>query len=397
MHAAVTTRANVGPPPGAGVKPRYRILLAIEAAGGGAGRHVIDLAAGLIRRNHNVCLVYSPDRAEAKFQQALDSLPDVSVHELPMRRSVGWHDLRHVRQLRDLIRRLGPFDVLHGHSSKAGALLRLAARGSGAPCIYTPHAFITLDPEIGRLPGLAYGSIERALAPLAHRIVCVSTTEYRHARKLGIPDHRLAVVPNGITTLPPANGLAIRSELGIPSDALVIGGVGRLTHQKAMERLLSAFALGAATLPGTWLVIAGDGPAMRALREQAETLGVSDRVLLPGHVDGARVIAAFDIFALPSRYEAFPYVLLEATARALPVVMTETGGAGDIVRNELNGYVTPQGNMEAFSARVLQLAGDPELRLRFGQQGLHMSRNFTAERMVLKTLAVYGACIAEQS
>jgi glycosyltransferase involved in cell wall biosynthesis len=308
-----------------------------------------------------------------------------------MRRAVGWRDVQDMYALRDLVGRLRPFDVLHGHSSKAGALLRLAARGTGIPCVYTPHAFITLDPAIGFLKRIAYAHIERALGTLASQIVCVSTTEFAHARSLGIPASRLVVVPNGIAPLPPASRQAARLALGLPPHAMVIGTVGRLTHQKAMERLLKAFAMGPAALPDARLVIGGDGPAAAELRAQAEGLGVADRVLLPGQVDGAQAMAAFDVFALPSRYEAFPYVLLEAAARGLPVVMTDTGGAGEAVRDGYNGFVVPQEDAEAFSARLLELGREPTLRRRLGRQSHALSRRFTAERMVRDTLAVYEA------
>ncbi len=374
---------------------RYRILLAIEAAGGGAGRHVLDLADGLRLRNHNVCVVYSPERADDSFLERLAGLRDVSAHELPMRRSVGWHDIRQVHELRNLIGRLGPFDLLHGHSSKAGALLRLAARRYDVPCLYTPHAFITLDPEIGRVKHLIYSSAERLLAPLATRIICVSETEYEHACKLGIDPLRLRVVHNGISSLPAGNRARVRAEYNIAEEALVIGSVGRLTHQKATERLLSAFAMGAADDPRTRLMIVGDGPDRAMLDSLANNLGLTSRIVFTGSANGAEVMSAFDIFALPSRYEALPYVLLEAAARGLPMVMTDTGGAGSVVRDGVNGFVVPQQDAEALSARLLQLVSQDFQRERMGQRSLEVANSFTADQMVLDTLAVYSQCLPE--
>ena len=115
---------------------RLRVLLAMEAAGGGVGRHVLDLAEGLLRRDHDVCLIYSTDRAEEWCSKAIQAMPALVTRRLPMRRAVGADDLRLTLQLRRLIDAMGPFDILHGHSSKAGALLRLAAIGK------RPHAFI---------------------------------------------------------------------------------------------------------------------------------------------------------------------------------------------------------------------------------------------------------------
>jgi glycosyltransferase involved in cell wall biosynthesis len=376
---------------------RYRIVLALEAAGGGAGRHVLDLAEGLALRNHNVCIVYSSERADESFLDALQELKSVSLHELPMQRAVGWHDVAQVRALRQLIRSLGPFDIAHGHSSKAGALLRLAARRLRLPCVYTPHAFITLDPEISRLKRLAYGGVERRLARISSRIICVSNCEYEHAISLGIDAGLLRVVHNGIGTLQPAERQLIRERYGLPPDAIVIGCVGRLAHQKAVERLLSAFAMGAAGLANVYVMVVGDGPDREMLEALASRQGLSSRILFTGAVDGVSAMAAFDIFALPSRYEALPYVLLEATARGLPIVMSDTGGAGSVVLDGVNGFVVPQRDTEAFSARLLQLCRESFQRERMGQRSIEVARNFTVDQMVMDTLEVYEECLPDSS
>jgi glycosyltransferase involved in cell wall biosynthesis len=393
MSEPVERPAKVTPLRRNGPAARYRVLLALEAAGGGAGRHVRDLAEGLTQRNHNVCIVYSPDRADEDFVDAIHELPSVSVHELPMRRAVGLHDAGQVRALRRLIRSIGPFDIAHGHSSKAGALLRLAARRERIPCIYTPHAFITLDPEISGLKRFAYGVAERRLAPLARRIICVSNSEYDHAVRLGIIPERLRVVHNGIGRLPPVDRRLIRDRYGLPDEAIVIGCVGRLAHQKAVERLLSAFAMGAADLPNARLMVVGDGPDRQMLEALASRQGLKSRILFTGAVDGASAMAAFDVFALPSRYEALPYVLLEAAARGLPIVMSDTGGAGSVVREGVNGFIVPQRDTEAFSARLLELCRKPFQRERMGQRSIEVARGFTADQMVMDTLAVYEECL----
>jgi len=395
MSAPVDSAASVTTLPGPGKAVRCRILLVVESAGGGVGRHVLDLAAGLALRNHKVCIAYSPERAEESFVDALNELKSVSLQTLPMRREVGLHDVRQVRDLRRLVKDLGPFDIVHGHSSKAGALLRLATMNLGVACVYTPHAFVTLDPEIGRLKRFGYGLAERCLAPLARRIICVSNSEYDHAVSLGLAPECLRVVHNGIGSLATAERELVRERYRLPSDAIVIGCVGRLTHQKAVERLLSAFAMGAAALPNARLMVVGDGPDREMLESLAARQGLTTRILFTGAVDGANAMAAFDLLALPSRYEALPYVLLEAAARGLPIVMTDTGGAGSVVRDGDNGFVVPQKDTEAFSARLLQLCQQAVLRERMGQSSIEVAREFSVDRMVLDTLDVYAECLTD--
>lgn len=366
---------------------RLHILLILEAAGGGAGRHVIDLARGLLRRNHNVCLVYSPDRAEHGFSRAIENMTGLSVHPLPMRRSVSIADLQQVRALRALIDDIGPFDVVHAHSSKAGALMRLALINKRIPCVYTPHAFITLNPQLRWPARFVYANAERLLAKLGGPIICVSEHERRHARRLGIAEQQLAVVHNAIETLQEGERNIVRRDWGLDTHTVCIGSVGRLSQQKAMDRLITAYSISPAAQLDSCLIIAGTGPQFRPLRRLIDKLGLNRRVRLVGAGDGPRLMAGFDIFALSSCYEACPYVLLEATERGLPIVMTDTGGAGSIVRDRENGYVVPQNDLEAFASKMGKLVDDPELRRRMGTAA--GTRRHGMDEMLDQTLAVY--------
>ena len=121
---------------------KLRILLVIETCGGGSGRHLVDLAGGLLRRGHHVCLIYSPARADEWFVRAISNLEGLLVHSIDMRRNPGWRDVNSARLIRRAIARLGPFDIVHGHSSKAGALLRLAHGRDQSACVYTPQDVI---------------------------------------------------------------------------------------------------------------------------------------------------------------------------------------------------------------------------------------------------------------
>jgi len=371
-----------------------RAMLVLEAAGGGAGRHVLDLIGGLLQRNHSVALAYSADRAEAAFESRLASLPGVEVHRIPMRREVGVHDFRDALALRALIRQTGPYDVLHAHSSKAGALLRLAQMPDPSSCIYTPHALITLNPELGSRGRLIYGTFERFLARFCAGIICVSEHERQHALGLGIPESKLTVVHNGIDAMPEYDREAVRAELGIVGQTVCVGAVGRLSHQKSLDRLIAAFAR-CRQLAGNCgrLVIVGDGPEREPLEHLVKHHGLRDHVLFTGNQDGPRLMAAFDIFALSSRYEALPYVLLEATVQGLPVVMTDTGGAGSVVRNEINGFVVAQETVEDFALRLAELMDQPERRGSYGEKSKQIAAEFDLDHMVEATLGVYARVI----
>ena len=155
-----------------------RVCHVLESAGGGSSQVVLDLARMGLARGDDVTVVYSPKRAERSFVDALPAIPRLRVLVTPMRRSVGAHDLVYALRLYQSLRQAGPFDIVHGHSSKAGALVRIV--GLGLPLcakVYTPHAFVTLDSSASSIYRLA----EKALSWLCDVIIVVSDFERKHA------------------------------------------------------------------------------------------------------------------------------------------------------------------------------------------------------------------------
>jgi len=366
-----------------------RVLLVLEACSGGAGRHVVDLAGGLTARGHDVSLAYSPARAEPWFLNAISAVQGLVLYRLPMHRSLSFGDVGACRQLRRLVNKTGSYDILHGHSSKAGALLRLAQLGNHVPVVYTPHAPITMDPKLSMLARSAYSLAERMLAGLCARIICVSPSEQAHLHGLGLPARKLRVVCNGIAPLPGQDRAALREKLGLNTASVCFGFVGRITHQKAVDRVIAAFVPVCRQHANARLVIVGDGPELEAMQALAVDLGVAREVLFTGAANGAELMSAFDVFVLPSRYEGMPYVLLEAVANRLPVVMTDVGGAHLVVRDEENGFVVPQARPAQLSDHLITLAKQPGLRGTMAARSAEIAASFSLERMVDETLVVY--------
>ncbi len=407
MIQVARTRWSVGedrPAPEAGAVPARaamppisdtrRVLMVVESCGGGVGRHVFDLTEGLIERHWEVHLVYSPGRAEPSFRRRLESITGLVHAACPMRRCPHPSDVTALRFLRRYLRDRGPFAIVHGHSSKAGALARLAAVGVGAGVVYTPHALVTMDPGLPRAKRLVYRAAERAMAPLADRIIAVSPAERRHALSLGLGADRVIAIPNGLTRSEAPPRPVVRRWLGLGDDEPVIGFVGRLVPQKAPDVLLRALALAAEAVPGCRLAMVGSGPLEDHLRDLAGRLGVADRMLWLGDREGRPLLAAFDVFALPSRYEGLPYVALEALAAGLPIVATAESGVGLVVRDGRNGRIVPRDRPDRLAAALIEYLADDDLRRRAGDFALRRAMRFTAVRMVDRTLAAYAGCRA---
>jgi glycosyltransferase involved in cell wall biosynthesis len=372
-----------------------RIIQILEATLGGTARHLIDLCAGLAVRGHEVHLLYNPrpGRMDGLFKAGLSRLCShgVVASALPfMDRPLGRHDAISVRAVRHYLRSRGPFDIIHGHSSKGGAYARLASLGLPGRRIYTPHAFITAHPDMSRAGRVVYGMMERILARAAHAIICVSEDEKAHAAGLGLPVDRLFTVPNGAD--PPATApdkASVRTALGLPPGAFIVGFVGRFVSQKDPGNLLRAFARLSSARPDARLALVGAGPLEGEMRSMARALGIDTHIDWLGVRNGPWSMGAFDVFALPSRYEGLPYVLLEAIGQGLPIVTTAIGGASELIRQGKNGYIVPVGDPTAFGSALAGLASSGRLCRQMGAASRARAALFTKDRMVKDIESVY--------
>ena len=371
--------------------------MVVESAAGGTGRHVLDLADGMSQRGCEVHVVYSTRRLDQLFKDRLAELRGVRSIALPIRTSPHPADIAIVKAVRKYMRANGPFDIVHGHSSKGGAIARLAAMGTGASAFYTLHGLIMMDPLLPRWKWLMYLSLELVMAQWTKRIIAVSPEENRAAVRLGFGKSRMALIPNGISNLKLASREQARAAMGVPQDAIVIGFVGRLVEQKAPEVLIEAFAQTAKVSPQARLAIVGSGPLQGPMREFAAQLGITDKIVWLGERDARGVLAGFDLFALSSRKEGLPYVVLEAMAAGLPVVATTSAGSEILVIPGINGQVVPADDSKAFGDALISLVTDPQLLAACGDGSSQRIKQFSVDAMVESTLAAYAPALKSQA
>jgi glycosyltransferase involved in cell wall biosynthesis len=380
-----------------------KILQLLEAAATGAGRHVVDLTEGLLARGHEVHLLYSPLRCDRVFVAGLDHLKTKrNFHSLPVsiQRYPSTSDLLVIAKLRRYLRTCGPFDLVHCHSTKAGLIGRAGLIGLSVKRLYTPHGFLSMDPATGPVTAGIASRLEKVLAKLAAGVAVVSREEYAHAVAIGIPHGRLCLIPNGVVPAPIDNlenqRFSSRRDWGLEEGEVCIGFVGRLTPVKAPEVMLNSFAAfrRRCRAPAR-LVMIGDGPLSAALRRQAANLNLEGNVLWLGARDARPLMPGFDIFALTSKSEGHPLVVLEAMTRGLPIVATRVGGIADTVRSGVNGFIGPVGDEDSIANALQKLADDSALRTRMGQASRSLSRHFSADRALEQTLAFYQEILAD--
>jgi glycosyltransferase involved in cell wall biosynthesis len=358
-----------------------RVLLCHQPTDGGVGRHVRDVADGLGVSGHEVVLC-SP--------AIPTGVPGSVAHvRLDLRRAVAPRaDLAALLRLTAVLGEVRP-DVVHAHSSKAGALARLARLASPRiPVVYTPHGFAFAGHFGSALERHAYRAVERLLIPLTSRIVCVCEAEARLARSLGVPD-RVRVVHNGIDPAPP--GATDQRIVELSRRGPVVGTLSQLRPGKGLETLIAATPTVLASHPDAQVVIVGDGPGLPELRDRARAQGVADAVhFLGGRADPLPVLRGMDVFVQPSWAESFPYVILEAMSLGAAIVATHVGGVAEALVDGDSALLVPSRNDRALAAAVIELVGDPDRRAELGAAALQRARLFSRTAMIERLTEVYA-------
>ena len=329
-----------------------------------------QLRAGL---RHVVVTPAGDGPMRARFPE---DVPVIAMAE--QHRPDRWNALRMAR----LFRSLRP-DIVHSRNwSCVDAII--GARLAGVPIvIHSEHGREASDPE-GRNRTRRIG--RRLLAPMVSQFVTVSRDLARWLiEDIGVPGRKVLSICNGVDTrrFVPGERRAARAALGLGSEHVVIGTVGRLDPVKDQAGLLKAFSQ-LAEDPRALLLIVGDGPCRKDLEATVDALGLGRRVRLLGERnDVAAVLSAMDVFVLCSVGEGMSNTILEAMATGLPVVATRVGGNPELVTDGNTGFLVEARSPDALAASLRRYLEDPTLLAEHGRAARdHIEAEFSLERMV---------------
>lgn len=247
------------------------------------------------------------------------------------------------------------------------------------------------------------------LAHLPHKIILVSERSRKRYLEVGYPAKNMQLIPNGVLVQPVdfeqtnADRQAVRAELGLGSDALLIGSLTRSVPEKDLPLMLRAFAQ-LVDRQAAYLVLVGEGVDAKntELRAQITSLGLEERVYTLGiRQDAPRLIRAFDIATLSSRSEALPLFLVEAMALGVPCVATDVGDIGLVLGGQ--GELVATGDSQALASAWQKVLGysaaEKQLKIQAAWQHIHV--NFSRERMQQQHLTVFSellqSCEANQA
>jgi len=256
--------------------------------------------------------------------------------------------------------------VVHTHHFTQLFYGGLPARLAGARIVHTEHEFFSYSQS-------AFSqTVIRPLSRLCEHVTAVGPEVADFfTQRIGLPRELVTVVPNGVDVKAfDHDAAAVRRELGLDANEIVIGTVGRLEPEKDQMTLLEMFRQIQPTTAPIRLVIVGTGAMAEDLKATAARLGIADRTLFLGlRHDVPRLLAAMDLFVLTSVREGLPISLVEAMAARLPVVASNVGSIRDLVRDGQTGFVVPAGDVSGFRTAVDRLVGCPDMRRRFGSEG----------------------------
>jgi glycosyltransferase involved in cell wall biosynthesis len=374
---------------------------------GGPAIHVVLLTAGLDRQRFQTLLVSG--RENPGEGSMLDYALARGVRPLLMPEIVGDFSLgpREIKALIQLARLMGQErpDVVHTHTAKAGFLGRLAARLAGVPVIvHTFHGHV-LHSYYGPAKNQLLQRMERLLARITDGLIAVSDQVKQDLVAYGVaPAAKIQMVPLGLELDGFLNATAVagafRRELALNADERLVGIVGRLFPIKNHRLFLEAAALVVQQEPSVRFVIIGDGVLRPELEQQAQVLGIPERVIFTGwRRDLAPIYADLDVLAVTSKNEGTPVSAIEAMAAGCPVVATRVGGLPDLICDGETGCLVPPGDARALATAILRLLRDHQTARRLGQTAQTIARERYAvprligdlERLYLDLLARKGA------
>lgn len=341
---------------------------------GGLGRHVYSLATMLARAGHDITVVTrhapgAPVEEQLDGVRVLRAPEDPPLFPLSTPTLLAWTMAFNHGLTRAGLRatRTAEFDVIHAHDWLVAQAAITLKEQLGLPLVATIHS-TEIGRHMGWLPGemsKRIHSVERWLGHEASRVVLCSDYMRREVgHLLGIDKDRIDVVPNGVDPhlwhAEPAAAQAARRRYC--STGPLIGYAGRLVYEKGVQTMLHALPELRRRHPGLRLVVAGDGPHRDHLVDLAGRLDLQPAVTFAGFLGDSlpAMMAATDVMVVPSIYEPFGMIALEAAATGTPIAAAATGGLVEIVETGLTGVTFPPDSPGALADAVSLLIGEPD-------------------------------------
>lgn len=379
---------------------KIKLLYGLEAAGGGALKHLVYLVTRLDRKMVDITVVLSVSRKE-NVTTAMDKMREAgaTIILIPMSRNINpVKDLITVLKLLSVLKR-GKYDIVHAHSSKAGVLFRIAGWLRRVPQrYYTPHCFY-FQGKTG-FEKLFFVTIERLLANITTGIIVSENEQKEMLRNKVAPASKIININNAIDFdeyRQKAEITGTKQAIGIKENAFIVGAVGRLVPQKDWETYIYAAYEVIEKYPETVFLIIGEGDLYNELQELIYELDLAGKIILTGYIEEIhKMYEIMDVFVSTSLWEGLPYVYLEAMNYKKPIVATNIGN-DTVVIHEENGFISPVKDYYSISARIISLIENKHLAVQMGEKGnSQLTRKYSFELFIRRHEELYKRCLLVQ-
>jgi glycosyltransferase involved in cell wall biosynthesis len=375
------------------VRP-LRVLHVLEATLGGTLRYMENIAEATDGLDIVSAFAYGTARADSHLAPFLKRISNLgwTCYPVDMRREVRpWTDFKAWFQLRCAVDHFAP-DIIHCHSSKAGALGRASVflRREHPARVYSPHA---LAAPLGSI----YLKIEKLLSRSTERFVAVSDTERKEILDFSLAaENSVSVVYPSVDVMhfQPSSQQNARQILGIGSSPLILA-IGRLTAQKDPVAFLRVMEHLHERQPDVRAIWVGSGEGEAEFLSKIAGAQMQDVVrIVPWQHDVRLYLAAADVLLSTSRFESFGYVAAEALAMERPVVASDVTGTRDIMQRRFSEWLYPLDRTALAAELILKLINDPALSVATGGLGRSLvEKLFSIERMRESLMQAYGAVL----
>ncbi len=370
---------------------------------GGAQVHIRDMAVLMRGDGHTVHVATGEQETSSDswlFGELTKAKFDIhNLHVVKgLQRSVSlFKDIKAFWNIFKLVRRIKP-DVVHLHSSKAGTVGAVAARLAGVKVVYTAHGFVFNEP-MSSLKKKFYIVSEFVARFFRNYTITVSKYDQHVGRKMHvIPRHKGEVIYNGIDDVLMEKKILTKKEarrtlfekigLSFGEEVKVVGLVANLYESKGVTHLIHSAYLAKRykDLKNTVFIVIGEGHLRKELEKEIEELEIGTIFFLVGAVPEAyRYLKAFDVFAMPSVKEGFPYALLESMLAHVPFVATEVGGIPEIEQYAATSLV-PAGSAKFLTEAIVKVLDMPKHKKTVKEE---FPEKFTLRHMVDRVERVY--------
>lgn len=346
-------------------------ILHIAQSPGGVERYISMLLSQIDRDKFENALLCSYQFDKSHFESMTSE-----VIMLPMKRNIGFSDVKRLSQIRKIIKQVNP-DVIYCHSSKAGAIGRFAALGLHKKLVYNAHGW-SFNMNGSKLMHYLYILVEFFLGLFTDRIVCISKSELNDARKLHIgSENKLRLIYNGVNIEEIQEKLKTsecdRHHLRIPQDAFVVGMVGRISEQKAVDVFVKMAHCIKQKIPNSYFIIVGDGEMRVEIEKMITDYDLDDSFFISGWVDNVSAyMKLFDVGVLLSRWEGFGLALCEYMVARLPIVTTRVDAIPELILDGVNGILVERDDYQAAAKAVVNIYNNQELRTKFAYNGINI-------------------------